>query len=290
MKLLLLPGMGDIYWVTVALQSFIQTHAPGERPEVWIWDFDGRKRSLEYVERIPFVTAAGYWEHPLIEPEFTESYMKDGRSIFEDFHGFDFYLSANGVLRQGGTVERAFRGYETDWYFPLKRTEREREEEADARATWGRHVVAHLSEFGMFRHWVARWGEKGCAELVREVQNLTRLPVLLTGCEWDRPFAEVVARRAGAVSLCGETDMDKFFGLFRGAAGCIGWCGGNTIKATYLKIPTLIIWSRYFKDPRFYRNACPPDAFGKWYETAVVEQDPPASVARQFSNLLARCA
>lgn len=290
MKLLVLPGMGDIYWTAVALQSFARKHCPGERPEVWVWDFDGRRRSLEYVERIPFVQAAGYWEHPQVEPEFTESYMKRGRSIFPDFRGFDFYLAANGMLRQGGTVEEAFRGYETDWYFPLVQTEREREHETEAREKWGRYIVAHFSAFGMFRNWVSRWGAGGCAELVRGVQDATGMPVLLTGCEWDRPFAEQVATKSGAESVCGATDLDAFFGLFRGAAGCIGWCGGNTIKATYLRKPTVIIWSRYFRNAGFYRNACPPDSWGKWYEAAVVEQDSPREVVRRFARVMERNA
>lgn len=287
MKLLVLPGMGDVLWVATALQSFIAKHAPGERPEVWIWDFDGRRRSLEYVERIPFVRAAGYWTHPLVEPEFTESYMADGRSIFPDFHGFDFYLSANGVLRQGGTVNRAFRGYDIDWYFPITQTPAELEHLASAQQR-GRYIVAHLSEFGMFRHWVGAWGLGGCAELVRGVQERTGLPVLLTGCEWDRPFAEQVAKRTGAENLCGATDLDQFFGLFRAAAGCIGWCGGNTIKSVYLRRPTVIIWSGYFKNPGFYRNACPPDAWNKWYEAAVVEKERPSEVADRFARLLER--
>lgn len=290
MKILLLPGMGDIYWCAVALQSFIKRHCPGEIPDVFVWDFDGRKRSLEYVERIPFLRAAGYWENPIVQPEFNESYMRGGRSIFPGLGGFDFYLSANGVLRQGGTVEEAFKGYDTNWYFPMTRTEAEVEHGRAARERWGEYIVAHISDFGMFKQWAKAWGVGGCAELVRGVQGATGLPVLLTGCEWDRPFAEAVAQKAGAQSVCGATDLDAFFGLFRNAAGCIGWCGGNTIKATYLKVPTLIIWSRYFKDPRFYRNACPPDSWGGWYEAAVVEDGRPRHVVKRFASLMERCA
>lgn len=289
MKILVLPGMGDIYWTAVALEDFARFHGC-DKPEVWVWNFDGRPRSLEYVERIPFVTAGGYWSEPHDVPEFRESYLDDGRSVFPDFHGFDFYLSANGALRHGRTVEDAFAGYRTDWYFPLLQTDAERAHEEAARAKWGKYIVAHFSEFGMFSHWVRAWGEGGCAQLVRLVQEETGRPVLLTGCEWDRPFASAVAKRADAVSLCGATDLDAFFGLFRGASGCIGWCGGNTIKATYLRKPTLIAWSRYFRDPRFYRNACPPDAWGQWYEAAVVEDETPRTVAARFIDLLGRCA
>src|SRR5690606_25859798 len=49
-RLLLLPGIGDIYWVAVKLAGWSAAY----RPQVAIWNFDGRPRSLEYVRRIPF--------------------------------------------------------------------------------------------------------------------------------------------------------------------------------------------------------------------------------------------
>src|SRR5690606_455365 len=140
---------------------------------------------------------------------------------------------------------------------------------------YGEYFVTHFSEFGMFTRWVKAWGEKGCARFIDQLSE--RATVLLTGCSWDRPFAARLAKRTKAVNLCAETDMDAFFGLFRGALGCAGWCGGNTIVAAALKIPTLILWSRYFHDERFFANAAAP---GHWW--AVVENTTPDAAAETF--------
>jgi hypothetical protein len=174
----------------------------------------------------------------------------------------------------------------TDWYFPLERTLEEDAAAAQYRDRYGDYIVAFLSDHGMFRHWVRKWGLTGCVQFIHEIQVATRMPVLLTGCAWDRPFAAQVAGITDAINLAGSTDIDRFFGLLRNARGMVGWCGGNTIKSTYFRVPTLIGWSRFFSDPRFYRNACPPDSWDRWYKAFVVEQTNPKQAARMFVQLM----
>lgn len=289
-RILVLPGMGDIYWVAVALRSFCEREGI-EDPEVWVWDFDGRRRSLEYVERIPFVRAGGYWQHRNDMPEFHESYMVRGRSVFPDFHGFDFYLAPNGVLRKGGSLEDAFPGCDLDWYFPLRSTEAEVAAEAHYRERFGPYVVAYFSEHGMFRRWVKAWNAEACAGFARNIAQATGRRVVLTGSSWDADFTRAVAAHAPeAVNLCGATGPDEFWGLWRGADGCVGWCGGNTFQAVRLRKPTMILWSReYFPDERFWRNACPPDAWGQWYDTPSVEGTSPKAAMRRFLGVMERC-
>lgn len=285
MRILVLPGIGDIYWTMVALPALLERWGETEPPEVWVWDFDGRRRSLEYVERVPFVRAGGYWRHDNKPLEFRRSYMEDGESVFPDFRGFDVYLAANGALRWGRTVEEAF-DVPCDWRFPLRTTEAEAKWADTYRQTYGRYVVAHFSDFGMFGKWVRAWGVHGCVQLVREVQDRTGLPVLLTGSHWDTALSAKVAEHTGAVDLSGKTDADQFYALFRNAAGCIGWCGGNTILATAFGVPTVMGWSKYFPDARFFTNACPPESLGNWYLPFTVETDTPRGAAELFVDLL----
>lgn len=268
-KILLLPGMGDIYWVATILQAFCADRGI-DTPLVYIWDFDGRRRSADFVRRIPFVEFGGYWEHSQAVPEFEEVYKQRGRWAIENFQGFDYLISLNGWLRNGAPI--AATGYAPDWHFPLIETEKEKRP-----TQYGDYFVVHFSEFGMFDKWVAAWGLDGCARFISRLQ--ARATVLLTGCKWDKPFSDRLAGRTGAVNLCGDTDMDEFFGLFRGAAGCAGWCGGNTIVAAALKIPTLILWSHYFNDARFFANAAAPGS--QW---AIVEQMNPDQAAQKFLN------
>lgn len=294
-RILVLPGLGDIYWVAVGLQSFLQRQGVVDRPELWIWDFDGRPRALDYVSRIPFVTPGGYWTHTHEVPEFREAYHGPGRSVFPEFHGFDWFLSANGILKQGGTVEQAFPGCEIDWRFPLAPLEeRPAPRGGFVGRKWQRgngldreehsYLVAFVSDHGMFRHWTRRWTDVACTRWLRQVQDESGLEVILTGSAWDRPFSDRVARMGGITSLVGQTDYAEFESLFRGAAGCLGFCGGNTIFGTYLGIPTQIVWSRkQFPRREFFRNAVAP---GSPYDPVVVEETVPKTAARHFVGML----
>lgn len=292
-KILLLPGIGDIYWVAVTLESFCKVHNLG-KPDVYIWDIDGRRRSIEFVERIPFVNSKGYWDYPhKAVPNFSESYRTGENCVFPDFLGFDYYIAFNGWLQAGKAIDGAIPGVRTNWDFQLGRTDEDIMAERELHVKFPKgYIVAHLSGYGMFKHWIRKWGAEGCAELCEKVYKLTGLPVLLTGCEWDAPFADRVFRRirnkaAKIYNYCTQTPPDQFYGMLHGASGVIGWCGGNTILATHLKVPTLMLWSEvYFKDPAFYNHACSPESLGNWYEPHVIEHVTPVQMAEAFKALL----
>lgn len=293
-RILVLPGIGDIYWITVALEGFRARHGLGEI-ELHVWDFDGRRRGQEFVQRVPFVKSGGYHvnkPHPAKLPEFQDSYLTGKRSSFRGFHGFDFYLAVNGALRTGRTIEQAL-GCETEWTFPLRRTARELAAQATYEATYGEYIVAHFSDFGIFKPWVKAWPLEDCALFVREIYRATGARVLLTGCTWDRPFSLEIQKHTGgaAVLLAGATNPDQFYGLLHGAKGVVGWCGGNTILATALGKPTWIGWSqKAFPDPRFFRNSCPPDTWNRTYKAGIVEHERPATAARRFLDALEEAA
>lgn len=288
-RILVLPGIGDIYWVMVTLQDFCRQNNLGT-PEVWVWDFDGRRRSLEYVERIPFVKAGGYFEAKHRPPEFHESYIEAARSVFPGLFGFDYYLAVNGQLRQGRSIADAMPGLAQDWFFSLSETPAEAKFAEMYGNLWpDGYITAHFSDFGMFSWWARCWPPEACAAYIREVESLTGLPVVLTGSSWDAKYAGEVARLAECVDLSGQTDADQFFALFRHAAGCVGWCGGNTILATAFKVPTQIIWStRTFPKRAFYTESCPPGATvgpEAWYTTRHCEQTDVVAAAEQYARL-----
>lgn len=289
-RILVLPGIGDIYWVAIALQDLARQHGLTDM-ELWIWDFDGRRRSLEFVERIPFVKVGGYFTHPPHphkDPVFHASYQTGTQSIFPGHLGFDFYIAPNGALRHGRTVEEAL-GAKCDWHFELRQTEGEVAARTRFLETYGPYVLCHFSDFGMFKPWVKAWTPRACAALLTRIHRASGLTMLLTGCEWDRKFSEELAKAtpAGVVSIAGETPPDEFFGMLRGATAVLGWCGGNTILATALGKPTLMGWSKVcFPDAGFYRTACPPDAFGKHYVPVVVEATRVLRAEQMFLKLI----
>ena len=65
MRILTICGIGDIHWVMLKMESFIEQNCKGTIPEITIWNFDGRPRADGFVSRIPFVKFAGYDNEPM---------------------------------------------------------------------------------------------------------------------------------------------------------------------------------------------------------------------------------
>lgn len=284
-RALVLSGIGDIYWTAVGMPGFFRAERVEAPPDVFVWNFDERPRSLEYVERLPFCRAAGYVEHDKHTPEFHEAYIKNGRSVFPGYLGYDWFLSANGKLRNGTTLADTF-PHGTDWYPPLFRSLRERAFQAEY-ANLAPYVLAYVSNHGMFTRWVRAWNEHRLAGMLTKIQREANVRIVFTGSGWDKPFADRVARLVpNALSLVGETDMDQLFGLMRSAAGFVGLCGGNTIVATSLRVPTVMLWSSFFQNQTFFPNCVPPDSVGNWYEPFVVERSHPDQAANAMIKML----
>lgn len=287
-KILVLPGIGDIYWVMTMLEDFCEQRRI-VNPTVAVWDFEGRQRGIEYVQRIPFVKSGGYFvkpPHPHKLPAFRQSYQTGQRSIIKGLFGHHYYIAVNGAIRHGRSIADATK-CSVNWYPTYTRTDAERTAEAKLRADFGDYIMLHFSAFGMFRYWTQAWPLEKCATFIQRVRERSGKTLLLTGAGWDRPFAEELAVRTGVVNLVGLTDADAFFGLLHGASAVAGWCGGNTILATTLQKPTMMLWSReFFPNQGFYRQACPPDAWDQWYLSRTVEDTSPEDAARDFLSLI----
>ena len=125
------PGIGDIYWVLVKLRGFCRAHGIAT-PEIWIDAPDDKKRSAEFVERVPFVRFGSYHDasgmspaeaaQPMagwkrrksrVNPVREEAYLCDGRHAFPDFEGFDWFLSFNGSINAGRSLDEIEPGWPT---------------------------------------------------------------------------------------------------------------------------------------------------------------------------------
>lgn len=281
----MLPGMGDIYWSLVKLRGFMEARHPGAaEPAIFLWDMDGRRRSDSYLERVPWVHFAGHVAAPA-DRDFAEVYFQRKRWLIPDKIGCDYLMAFNGWLREGGTLDEAAPEIPSDWHFPLHQPLAEREAIERWAARRPRHLMVYVSGHGMFANWIKAWGLRGCAEYVQTVAARTATTPVFTGSVWDAEVGTAIAGMVpGALNLIGKTTMDDLFAIMRTAKGVIGWCGGNTIQAVRLGIPTQIVWSRYFRDERFYVNACPPNS--PHYQAVQIERVRPLVAAEAAAKLI----
>lgn len=269
MKILTIPGIGDIHWVMLKMESFIEKHCPGEKPEIHVWNFDGRPRSGEFVERIPFVEFGGYLNEPLSmdQTRFHKSYMEGDIEYAKipEFHGFDYYLCVNGMLRVGAPWNSILPQYKTNWNYEIKTD--------DCIVPYkDKYIMFYFSDHGMFKN---NWtGPMDAYKIKRMLDGLKKwgYKLVLTGSDWDRPFNEKIRNNdPDIINTCGETSLAELLGLIKGASAFVGWCGGNTIIAQHLGTPTYMLWSNYFKR-EFQTNWVDPNKINKVYKHLNVEQ------------------
>lgn len=283
-KILVPPGIGDSYWSLVKLPGFLRDRGI-EQPDVLIQDGDGRNRSRGFVERHPYLRCLGYVSLNFRHPAFQEAYMRDARNVFQDVGGCDWFVAFNGSLRWGRTLEECHPEYGCDWRPELFQSLEEWSYRLRCFVEHGPYVVAYFADGGMYREWLQKLPEDAIVRLLQEVERNLGVRVLMMGAAWDvRGAMERICRVGGFVNLLGKTSLDQLLGMLRGAEGVIGFPAGNTIVPTCWKIPTLLIWDRYF-DQRFWKHAVAPDALGKWYEIAS-STDHPDQILAQFVNLV----
>lgn len=275
MKILTIPGIGDIHWVMLKMESFIKQNCPNEKPEIHIWNFDGRPRSADFVKRIPFVKFGGYFNQPIDidRKRFNASYMTDGYQQIRDFHGFDHYLCVNGGLRIGHSLENILPQYKINWDY-----------EIDLRGCYTPfnepYIIFYFSDHGMFKDWIKHMPPKKIKELLASIKGYK---LILTGSSWDGNFNQLLESE-NVLNYCGDTSLDELLGLIKGASAFVGWCGGNTIISQHLNTPTLMLWSDYFPHKAFQTNWVNPEKLGKIYQPMNVE----GFELREFHNNLER--
>lgn len=260
MKILLIPGLGDIHWVMLKMESFIANHCNGQTPEIWIWNFDNRPRSHDFIARIPFVKFGGYWDRGIdVAPKiFKQAYKTGEMTILREFHGFDFFICFNGRISMGVDHNKIEPSLETNWNYPidLSGLDRPRAE---------KYVLAFFSDFGMFKNWINIVGAENIKLLLQKIPY----KIILTGSSWDEKLNNDLG---GFENLCGKTSFNQFFSLMLHSEGMIGWCGGNTMLASHLGIPTVMGWCRsYFPHQGFRTNWANPVTIGTTYHPFEVE-------------------
>ncbi len=282
MRILTICGIGDIHWVMLKMESFIEKECKGVIPEITVWNFDGRPRADGFVKRIPFVKFAGYDNEPMGRQQkrlFHEVYMDGSKEVVAGFKGYDYFICVNGSLRIGHSMNNIMPQYGTNWNYKINVD--------DCTSSYSEpYIIFYFSNHGMFTDWVSKMNSEKIRSFMQQIKGYK---LILTGSSWDAPFNQELEDN-GVINLCGKTSLDDLFGLIKGASAFVGWCGGNTIVSQHLNTPTLMLWSDYFSHRAFQTNWVDPDRLGKVYIPMDVETANNDSLMRNLGVLLERKA
>ncbi len=268
-RILLWPGLGDQHWCLLKLQGMLAT--PDQKPDVYIWNFDGRPRTLEFLERIPFITAAGYHvpdnqKRIVGSQEFRGLNHTGEHVVIENWLGFDYVISFNGALSSGQSFDSILPGVPINWSYPINQTAGELAAQAIQKKTIGsKYVVLFFSEHGMFKEWSKRLPRFRIQQIIDSIsRHLPDHVLVLSGASWDRPYNSIL-RGLNVINAVGQTNLDQFFAMLRGASGFLGFPGGNTIIATHLNTPCVMLWDEFFNCREFRTNWVDPAKINKFY-------------------------
>lgn len=288
-KLLFMPGMGDIYWGLTKVESFIEKNNLGV-PEAYIWDVDqkqikGNQRSEGYLSRMPFMEYKGTfdcrWNHEL-DKFYAHKKASHLPPVWhtKNPHGqFDYMFNMNGFLEIGEGIETGRGGlddYETNWFPPMFTPIEEYAQQKKYEEEYGKYIFGYFTGTGSYDTEINRYlTPEVVYNIASEIYKANGTKLVITGTTWDKENSDKIKaldKEGIIIDLIGQTDTSQLYALMKGSVGVFGWPAGNTIIATYFKIPTIMVWSRKLWNEKFPINCIAPEAHNEWYFHFYSEQ------------------
>lgn len=271
-KILLPPGIGDTYWVIVKIEAFIKREGIGI-PDVYVMcneekKYKTDKRSFPFIEMFPFLNAADTSIGITTAKElWQEAYVKRGRTVFRNILGCDYFMSYNGVLESGVSLENVDPDLKCNW-FPNRFISLEEEKyRTDTIQKYGKYIVFFFVFRGSFSSWGREFSADKIVEAVKKIIAETGCTPVFTGALWDKEdvtLNTVKTQIPNLVDLTGQTSVAQLFGLLRGSEMVIGFPCGLTMLAVALKQKVLMIWNDW-NHYGFMWNSVPPGIKNKTY-------------------------
>lgn len=274
-KILYPPGIGDSYWSIVKTQAFLKREKIGI-PDIYIVcprekEFDAHRRAFPFIEMFPFLCAS----YETVESNnfedrkiWDEAYKNEGRTIFKNVLGYDYFISYNGNLRHGKRMDEVDFDLECNWKPSMfVSLEQEKFKEESIRK-YGRYIVFYFVFQGTYINWTNEFSVENVIKGINEIVKGTNCIPVFAGAIWDekkdRSLREVMSKVSGCVDLTGKTSIAQLLGLIKGSQGVVGYPSGLTIVSAMLGVKTLIIWNDYYNKD-FAWNCCAPDLKNKTY-------------------------
>lgn len=272
------PGIGDSYWSIVKLESFLKSRKLG-LPDVTVVcpkskKHNGHQRAFPFLEMFPFLNPS--WETIDSREKksmaiWKEAYAQEGRTIFENVLGYDYFISYNGHLRVGKELETIDPHLECNWQPKMFESLEQSYFRKACIERFGNYIVFYFIFQGTYQYWTNEFPITEVAEYINKTVKKTGCRAVFTGGKWDaedQSLNRVKALVPGHMDLVGKTSVAQLFGLVKGSQAVVGYPSGLTIMSAVLGVKTLCIWNDYYNQ-QFFWNAVPPLTRGKNYHIDV---------------------
>lgn len=240
-------GFGDTHWILLKMGSMVERWFHGLKPRIKVVTEPDQKlnRTQDYMSRLPFAEFGGFAPGGVgvLGPALASQVIAHGP-------GFDLLMYANRHVESGHRIEQWLPSLDVDWDYNIIETEEDREwAEAFAKKT-GPYVLMTFFDTGYYPQTKRDLSDERMVVLAHKVKEaLAPCTVMLTGGFWDRPFHDRLAKMGfpGEVTS-GTTTGAQMLSMLRRAKAFIGHQAGNTMLAHHLKCPTVLLWSKMWRD------------------------------------------
>jgi SAM-dependent methyltransferase len=294
-KILVPPGIGDVYWSLIKIKDFCQKNSFGT-PDIYVASQQvGRDRCGEYIERCPFVNFAGYvhfGRHDVKwRPIWKEMYINDGETMMEDVFGYDYFIAYNGVTRHGRYIEDCDTEYDCNWQYEMHRTLPEIAAEKRYAEQFGNYTIGYFIDHGMYKEWLKEFKVKRIHQTLLKIHERTGDTIIFIGAPWDvgglnEQIGAMEWPEGAFLDMTGKTNFDQLMGLTRACQGLVGFPSGVTIIPSMFNKPTVTIWNRYFQK-NFWESCVPPAVRGTTYR-CLNSTVKPATVVEEYLSATGR--
>ena len=289
------PGIGDCYWSIVKTQAFLKREGL-DIPDIYVVHprdrkYQGHKRSFPFLQMFPFLNSTGInfgGGDPGKKAVWNEAYARRGRTIFKNIMGYDYFISYNGHLKYGESLDKIDKDLKCNWFPPMFTSLEQEHYRNHCIKRYGKYIIFYFAFQGTYINWIKQFSVDATIEFIKRTTKKTGLTPVFIGAMWDKESKKlnhVKASVPGCVDLVGKTTLSQLFGLIKGSQMVFGYPSGATIMAVVLKQKTLILWNDYYHQD-FFWNACPPFVKNKTY---FIENTKTASVnnlTKRVSNIL----
>lgn len=277
-KLLLPPGVGDVYWPLVKTQSFLEKEGVKGPVDVYVAAprakaYNSHARSFPFIEMFPFLHSTGEVKFARRSGMWKEAYLTQGRTIFRDVIDCDYFITWNGYLRAGKTLEEVDPEYECKWDLPRFISLEEDQFKSKCEKEYGDYIVFYFIFTGTNGLILKHFNLDDIANSIKEICEKTKCKPVIVGANWDNDdidLGKLVKKLPGdAVNLIGETNIEQVFGLMRGSKAVVGMNSGITIMSAVFGVKTIMLIHEYLTtngvDRSFAWNTLPPKTRGTTY-------------------------